>query len=158
MKNGKYDSRKTDRPVKRTGKPQYAASGKKAGGAEAVRKNGLPAVLKIEYETAGADSVSFRLSSEAGPAGEASAEGTAGNARMTVPAARLWSPSDPYLYGLQASAEKDGEIRSWQNLRVGIRTFRFDPDTLHAVDDPAAERFLYQGMREPWATEFMKDA
>ena len=39
--------------------------------------------------------------------------------------------------------------------RLG-RGFRFDPVTLHAVDDPAAERFLYQWMREPWATEFMK--
>ena len=36
--------------------------------------------------------------------------------------------------------------------RLG-RSFRFDPDTLHAVDDPAAERFLYQWMREPWAKE-----
>ena len=41
--------------------------------------------------------------------------------------------------------------------RLG-RGFRFDPDTLHAVDDPAAERFLYQWMREPWATEFYKEA
>ena len=40
--------------------------------------------------------------------------------------------------------------------RLG-RGFRFDPDTLHAVDDPAAERFLYQWMREPWATEFYKE-
>ena len=39
--------------------------------------------------------------------------------------------------------------------RLG-RGFRFDPDTLHAVDDDAAERFLYQSMREPWASEFMK--
>ncbi len=39
--------------------------------------------------------------------------------------------------------------------RLG-RGFRFDPETLHAVDDEAAERFLYQSMREPWATEFMK--
>lgn len=39
--------------------------------------------------------------------------------------------------------------------RLG-RGFDFDPDTLHAVNDPAAERFLYQSMREPWATEFMK--
>ena len=36
--------------------------------------------------------------------------------------------------------------------RLG-RGFRFDPETLHAVDDPAAERFLYQWMREPWAKE-----
>lgn len=39
--------------------------------------------------------------------------------------------------------------------RLG-RGFRFNPETLHAVDDPAADRFLYQHMREPWATEFMK--
>ena len=39
--------------------------------------------------------------------------------------------------------------------RLG-RGFRFDPVSLHAVDDPAAERFLYQSMREPWAGEFMK--
>lgn len=34
-------------------------------------------------------------------------------------------------------------------MRLG-RGFRFDPVTLHAVDDPAAERFLYQPMRKPW--------
>ena len=39
--------------------------------------------------------------------------------------------------------------------RLG-RGFRFDPVSLHAVDDPAAERFLYQSMREPWASEFIK--
>ena len=36
--------------------------------------------------------------------------------------------------------------------RLG-RGFDFDPVSLHAVDDPAADRFLYQGMREPWQTE-----
>jgi hypothetical protein len=41
--------------------------------------------------------------------------------------------------------------------RLG-RGFMFNPDTLHAVDDPAAERFLYQSMREPWASEFAKNA
>ena len=39
--------------------------------------------------------------------------------------------------------------------RLG-RGFEFDPVTLHAKDDPAAERVLYQSMREPWASEFMK--
>ena len=53
-------------------------------------------------------------------------------------------------------------FRSCTRFNLGIvaerlgRGFRFDPETLHAVDDPAAERFLYQPMREPWATEFMK--
>jgi len=38
--------------------------------------------------------------------------------------------------------------------RLG-RGFDFDPETLHAVDDEAAERFLYQEdrMREPWKKE-----
>ena len=39
--------------------------------------------------------------------------------------------------------------------RLG-RGFEFDPVTLRAKNDPAADRFLYQSMREPWATEFMK--
>ena len=36
--------------------------------------------------------------------------------------------------------------------RLG-RGFRFDPVALKAVDDPAADRFLYQSMRQPWAKE-----
>ena len=36
--------------------------------------------------------------------------------------------------------------------RLG-RGFKFNPETLHAVDDPAAERFLYQSMRAPWHKE-----
>ena len=36
--------------------------------------------------------------------------------------------------------------------RLG-RGFRFDPVALKAVDDPAANRFLYQSMRQPWAKE-----
>ena len=37
--------------------------------------------------------------------------------------------------------------------------FEFDPVTLHAKNDEAAERFLYQeeAMREPWKKEFFKD-
>jgi len=53
-------------------------------------------------------------------------------------------------------------FRSCTMFNLGIaaerlgRGFRFDPVKLRAVDDPAADRFLYQSMREPWATEFMK--
>ena len=39
--------------------------------------------------------------------------------------------------------------------RLG-RGFEFDPVTLHAKNDPAADRFLYQSLREPWASEFNK--
>ena len=50
-------------------------------------------------------------------------------------------------------------FRSCTMFNLGIaaerlgRGFRFDPVSLHAVDDPAADRFLYQSMREPWRTE-----
>jgi len=35
-------------------------------------------------------------------------------------------------------------------MRLG-RGFRFDPEKLCAVNDPAADRFIYQQMRAPWA-------
>jgi len=50
-------------------------------------------------------------------------------------------------------------FRSCTMFNLGIvaerlgRGFRFDPKTLHAVNDEAAERFLYQTMREPWQKE-----
>ena len=40
--------------------------------------------------------------------------------------------------------------------RLG-RGFEFDPVKLVAKDDEAANRFLYQEMREPWAAEFARD-
>ena len=50
-------------------------------------------------------------------------------------------------------------FRSCTMFNLGIvaerlgRGFRFDPETLRAVDDEAADRFLYQTMREPWNKE-----
>ncbi len=50
-------------------------------------------------------------------------------------------------------------FRSCTMFNLGIaaerlgRGFKFDPETLHAVDDEAADRFLYQTMREPWKKE-----
>ena len=39
--------------------------------------------------------------------------------------------------------------------RLG-RGFEFDPVSLRAKNDPAADRFLYQSLRDPWAAEIMK--
>jgi hypothetical protein len=35
-------------------------------------------------------------------------------------------------------------------MRLG-RGFTFDPDKLCAVNDPAADKFIYQQMRDKWA-------
>ncbi len=51
--------------------------------------------------------------------------------------------------GFRSSTMFNLGIVAW---RLG-RSFEFDPVTLHAKNDPAAERLLYQGMREPWAKE-----
>ncbi|MGN0855480.1 MAG: Gfo/Idh/MocA family oxidoreductase [Kiritimatiellia bacterium] len=51
--------------------------------------------------------------------------------------------------GFRSSSMFNLGIVAW---RLG-RGFDFDPVTLHAKDDPAAERLLYQGMRAPWAKE-----
>ena len=51
--------------------------------------------------------------------------------------------------GFRSSSMFNLGIVAW---RLG-RGFEFDPVTLHAKDDLAAERFLYQEMREPWRTE-----
>ena len=51
--------------------------------------------------------------------------------------------------GFRSSTMFNLGIVAW---RLG-RGFEFDPVTLHAKNDPAAERFLYQEMREPWRTE-----
>ena len=53
--------------------------------------------------------------------------------------------------GFRSSTMFNLAIVAW---RLG-RGFEFDPDTLHAKNDEAAERFLYQEdmMREPWRKE-----
>lgn len=51
--------------------------------------------------------------------------------------------------GFRSSTMFNLGIVAW---RLG-RSFEFDPVMLHAKNDPAAERLLYQGMREPWAKE-----
>ena len=50
-------------------------------------------------------------------------------------------------------------FRSCTMFNLGIvaerlgRGFEFDPVTLRAKNDPAADRFLYQSMRSPWDRE-----
>jgi hypothetical protein len=63
----------------------------------------------------------------------------------------------------QFALNEDNGFRSCTMFNLAIvaqrlgRGFEFDPVTLHAKNDPAAERLLYQSMREPWASEMAKN-
>ena len=83
------------------------------------------AVLRIQYETLGADGARFCLA-EYGV--EMEAAGACGEAELRVPGARLWNPEHPNMTVLAASALKDGQEKDRVSIPIGIRVFRFDPD------------------------------
>ncbi|MDD5898529.1 MAG: glycoside hydrolase family 2 TIM barrel-domain containing protein [Clostridia bacterium] len=87
------------------------------------------ATLKVQYETLGADGAEFALQKPCGcVVAQAQATGECGSALLTVPEAMLWSPGQPTLYRLVASAVRDGAVTDENVIPVGIRTIRFDCD------------------------------
>ena len=87
------------------------------------------AVLRIEYRTVGAAGAEFVLTGEDGAsAASASGVGACGAVFMTVPAPRLWSPEDPFLYTLVCRARGENGITDEISVPMGIRTIRFDGD------------------------------
>ena len=87
------------------------------------------ACLRIAYETVGAEQVRFRLlDAEGKEAASVSAQGEAGSADMAVPNAKLWSTDHPYLYTLLGETLTQGLVTDREEIPVGIRSFRFDPD------------------------------
>jgi beta-galactosidase len=62
-------------------------------------------------------------------------------ADLAIPGPRLWSPSNPALYGVEVTASgSDGTSRSWQ--RFGLRTFEF---VEHGPFKLNGERLLLHG-------------
>ena len=47
---------------------------------------------------------------------------------LWVPAARLWSPEDPYLYRVTARILRRNEVTDEVSARCGVRSFSCDPD------------------------------
>ncbi len=47
---------------------------------------------------------------------------------IPVNAPALWDVDDPNLYTVEVSVKKDGEVIDTDSVRIGFRTFRFDPD------------------------------
>ena len=87
------------------------------------------AVLKISCETLGADGAEFRLLTPGGEeAAYGSGTGERGEVRMEVPAPRLWSPADPFLYTLVCRTRKGDASTDEVRIPFGIRTIRFDGD------------------------------
>ena len=87
------------------------------------------AVVRIRYETEGADGARFVLRTPEGEtAAEGRAEGPAGCLRLRVAVPRLWSPEDPFLYVLCGETEKDGAPTDRAEIPFGIRRAEFDPN------------------------------
>lgn len=88
------------------------------------------ATLRIRYETLGCDGVAFCLMDAQGAvAAQGRADGAQGEVRLQVAGAHLWSPDEPYLYRLCASAMQAGNVTDTLEIPVGVRTIRFDGDT-----------------------------
>ena len=88
------------------------------------------AVVRVRYETLGADGAAFRLLTPDGQcAAKGQAAGETGTAELTVENPRLWSPDSPSLYVLEGQALLSGEVKDTVKIPFGVRTFRFDPDT-----------------------------
>ena len=87
------------------------------------------AVLRIRYDTCGAEGAAFRLLDRDGRCvAQAEAAGERGEALMPVPEPQLWSPDAPNLYTLECQALYQGKITDTIRIKTGIRTFRFDAD------------------------------
>ncbi|MBR6030130.1 MAG: DUF4982 domain-containing protein [Clostridia bacterium] len=97
--------------------------------AETLSADEDKALLRVHYETEGAEAVRFRLlNAEGQTAAEAESAGSSGTADLTVARPRLWSPDSPALYALEAEALSGGQALDTERLTVGLRVFRFDPD------------------------------
>ncbi len=87
------------------------------------------AVLRVRYETLGADGAAFALRTPDGQCvSRGQGAGEKGEAALTVDKPRLWSPDSPALYVLEGQALQNGAAKDTVLLKTGVRVFRFDPD------------------------------
>ena len=94
-----------------------------------VRADPEEAVLRIQYETLGAEGARFTLLTREGQeAATVTAEGERGCAEMRVPQPKLWSPESPELYRLRAETLAGNRVTDTAEIPAGIRTIRFDAD------------------------------
>ena len=88
------------------------------------------AELGVSWALSGEGQASFVLLDQTGrETARADASGKEGTAALHVDRPLLWSPEQPALYTLKASAySADGDLKDEVLIKTGIRTFRFDAD------------------------------
>ena len=94
-----------------------------------LSSDGASACLRITYETIGAEGVTFRLlDAEGKEVASVSGQGETGSVDMPVNEPHLWSIDHPYLYTLAGETLGQSRVTDHEEIPVGIRSFRFDPD------------------------------
>ncbi|NLD02611.1 MAG: glycoside hydrolase family 2, partial [Clostridiales bacterium] len=88
------------------------------------------AELGVSWALSGEGQASFVLLDQTGrETARADASGKEGTAALHVDRPLLWSPEQPALYTLKASAYgAEGDLKDEVLIKTGIRTFRFDAD------------------------------
>lgn len=85
--------------------------------------DGEEALIRIRYETEGAETVRFALlDAEGQTAAEGKAEGAKGCLRLQAVSPRRWSPADPFLYTLRGEAERtERSATGWRSPSASVR-------------------------------------
>ena len=111
------------------------------------------------------EAVSRKVAGEADcliPAGSSGLEQT-GSKTVPIRGCHLWSPEDPFLYEVEVQSSADNF-----STRFGMRTFRFDPSTGHAIlngkpyfmrgTNITLLRFFEDPLRgdKPWSEEWVR--
>jgi beta-galactosidase len=124
-----------------------------------------PAAQQTKLHIIVREAVSRKVAGEADcliPAGSSGPEQT-GSITIPLRGCRLWSPEDPFLYEVEASSNSDNFT-----TRFGMRTFRLDPATGHAVlngkpyfmrgTNVTLLRFFEDPQRgdKPWSEEWVR--
>ena len=88
------------------------------------------AKVSIRYETLGGDGAAFSLTDSSGrEVATGQTLGETGELQLTVCRPQLWSPDTPVLYKLTGSVLKSGRATDVRDVRIGLRTIRFDGNT-----------------------------
>jgi beta-galactosidase len=70
---------------------------------------------------------------------------------------QLWSPDKPYLYTLTVAVLQDGNVTEQQQLKTGVRTFRFAKDGFYLNGEKLYLRGTNRHQEYPWLGYALSD-